>query len=322
MPQAELGHCWLQGQAAEWAALVNPPLCCQPASRKLRPSLPRRRHQHQQGQPQPPSSSQTQPLCSRFAHCEFREVLAALLGAAGRLLQPPPAQQGRSTSTSPQHPTAPHQQAEPPRGTGRRIQVALTGKAPGPSLSICLESSFSKPKNREIQYFSCLEARPRRQRGFAGVQSCAAEFLYPLSSRPKGFFAPSSCPREEDASCTPGSLSCPGGSQHSPLVAPHVPAAATAAVPGDSGAEDAPDISGGGSPLLGHPKLHQPQPHASWAQGRRSCTRPLLFLAAVERSCRLSSSRSARDTLPPHGTWDVLYEPCGNNCGHDWLFTC
>lgn len=88
MPQAELGHCWLQGQAAEWAALLNPPLCCQLASQKLHPSLPRRRHRHQQGQPQPPSSSQPQPLCSRFAHCEFREVLAALLGAAGRLLQP------------------------------------------------------------------------------------------------------------------------------------------------------------------------------------------------------------------------------------------
>lgn len=138
--------------------------------------------------------------------------------------------------------------------------MALTGKAPGPSLSICLESSFSKPKNREIQHFSCLEARPRQQRGFAGVQSCAAESLCPLSSLPKGFFAPSSCPREDDASCTPGSLSCRGGSQHSPLVAPHVPAAAMAAAPGGCGAEDAPDISGGGSPCSATPNCTSPSP--------------------------------------------------------------
>lgn len=140
--------------------------------------------------------------------------------------------------------------------------MALTGKAPGPSLSICLESSFSKPENREIQHFSCLEARPWQQRGVAGMQGCAAESPCPLSSLPKGFFAPSSCPCEEDASCTPGSLSCRGGSQHFPLVAPHVPAAAMAAVPGDHGTEDVPDISGGGQPPARPPQIAPaPAPH-------------------------------------------------------------
>lgn len=162
--------------------------------------------------------------------------------------------------------------------------MALTGKAPGPSLSICLESSFSKPENREIQHFSCLEARPWQQRGFAGMQGCAAESPCPLSSLPKGFFAPSSCPCEEDASCTPAA-SRAAVEANTSLWWPHT----SRQLPqqrflGTTALRMSRTSRAGGSPLLGHPKSHQPQPHASWARRRRSCTWPLLLLAAVERS--------------------------------------
>lgn len=104
---------------------------------------------------------------------------------------------------------------------------------PGPSFSICLEISFSKPKDKEIQPFSYLEARAWRQmwicRDAEGYPRVSASPEIPL---PKGFFVPGSCPCREDASCTPASFSsCTpwSGNQHFPLVAvqPRVPAAAT-----------------------------------------------------------------------------------------------